>query len=130
VAVLCNPERTIQEEIVKAWAKRVANEPDYGNVSQTIEEGQLIDKGGLLKIDWPHFVEGGKPVELDLLLATANDPEITATSRSYPTVDTIANAWNAAASRHAEYFWRNAENGIRTFQDDAIRALMRPRGQA
>lgn len=130
VAVLCNPERTIQEEIVKGWAKRVAEEPDYGNVSQTIEEGQLIDKGGLLNINWPELVDGGEPVELDLLLATANDPQITATSRGYPTVEAIADAWNAAARRHAEYFWRNAENGIHTFQDDAIRALLRPRGQA
>lgn len=130
VAVLCNPERTISEEIIKGWAKCVADEPDYGNVSQTIEEGQLVDKAGLLNVDWPQVVDGEKSVELDLLLATANDPEITATSRSYPTVETIANAWNAGASQHAEYFWRNAENGIRTFQDDAIRALLRPRGQA
>jgi hypothetical protein len=41
----------------------------------------------------------------------------------------IADAWNAAASRYADYFWVNDENGIRTFQDDEIRARLRPRGQ-
>jgi len=68
-------------------------------------------------------------VQLDLLLVTANDPEISATRPNYPDFATIAEAWNAAASQYAEYFWRNAENGICTFQDAEIRALLRPRAQ-
>ena len=131
VALLCNPERKIPEDMLKALAERVGREADYGHVSQTQEEGILVSKNGLLQIAWPHLVEGGSPVQLDLLLATANDPEITTASPSYPEPETIANAWNSAASRHAEYFWRNAENGIRTFQDDEIRAVLHPRqGQA
>lgn len=130
VALLCNPERKISQDLLKAWADRVGQEPDYGHVSQTQEEGILVSKNGLLQIAWPHLVEGGTPVQLDLLLATANDPEITATSPSYPEPETVANAWNAAASKHAEYFWRNLDNGIRTFQDDEIRVRLRPRSLA
>jgi hypothetical protein len=127
VALLSNPARNIPEDILKGWADRVGREPGYGHVSQTQEEGSLVSEKGLLEIAWPHLVEDDTPVPLDLLLATANDPEITATSPSYAEPETIANAWNAAASRHAEYFWRNAENGIRTFQDDEIRAMLHPR---
>jgi hypothetical protein len=121
--------RKIPEDLMKAWGSRVDREPDYGNVSQTKDEGRLIDKGGLLLIDWPRLVDGAKPVQLDLLLATANDPKITVAAPAYPTVAMIANAWNASASRYAEYFWRNAESGICTFQDDGIRALLNPRSQ-
>ena len=123
VALLLNAERKIPAD----WADRVGREADYGHVSQTQEEGILVSKDGLLQIAWPRLVADGTPVQLDLLLATANDPEITATSPKYPEPETIANAWNAAASKHAEYFWKNLDNGIRTFQDDEIRALLRPR---
>jgi hypothetical protein len=67
-------------------------------------------------------------IEVDLLLATANDPGITASVPSYPTAKAIAEAWNRAG-RHVEYFWKNTDNGIRTFQDDEIRERLRPRGQ-
>ena len=66
---------------------------------------------------------------MDLLLATANDPEITASSPSYPTAKAIADAWNRAGD-HVQYFWKNTDNGIRTFQDDEIRQRLLPRKQA
>jgi hypothetical protein len=126
VALLCNPERKVPKSLLEAWADRVAREPNYGQESQTQAEGRLIGDDGLLQIDWPRLVEGGAPVELDLLLVTANDPRINASFLKYPDVGMITNAWNAA-NNNAEYFWRNAENGIRTFQDDEIRSLLRPR---
>jgi hypothetical protein len=98
-------------------------------VTQTEVEGRLIDEDGQILIDWPKLIDTGEPVQLDLLLVTANDPKISATRPNYPDVATIAGTWNAAASKYAEYFWRNAENGICTFQDAEIRALLRPRGQ-
>jgi len=98
-------------------------------LTQTEEEGRLIDEEGRLLIDWPRCVDTGEHVQIDLLLVTANDPQISGARRNYPDVAAIAGAWNAAASKYAEYFWKNAENGIRTFQDDEIRALLRPRGQ-
>lgn len=127
VTLLCNPEREILEDILRGWAERIGREPGYGNVSQTQDEGQLISDTGLLQIPWPRVVEGDAPVQLDILLATANDPTLTGTPPSYPSVETISKAWNAAASKHAEYFWRNGDWGIRTFQDDEIRGRLRPR---
>jgi len=130
VALLCNPERKIPANILDEWAKRVEREPGYGKVSQTPEEGRLINKEGLLQTDWPTRIEGEAAVDLDLLLVTANDPTLTGTPPSYPSVETIANAWNSAERKHAEYFWNNTDKGITTFQDDDIRARLRPRNQA
>jgi hypothetical protein len=45
-------------------------------------------------------------------------------------VETVVRTWNDAASEHAEYFWKNTDHGITTFQDDEIRAAgLRPRQQ-
>jgi hypothetical protein len=129
VALLCNPDRRLPDDLLKAWTDHVGREPNYGNVTQTEEEGRLIDENGRLLIPWPTCVDTGEPVQFDLLLVTANDPQICAARPNYPGVATIAGAWNAAASEYAAYFWKNAENGIRTFQDVEIRALLRPRGQ-
>lgn len=128
VALLLNPDRDIPEDLSRGWAERVAREPDYGTVSQAQEEGLLVSDEGLLRIDWPSRVEGGSAAQVDLLLVTANDPEITAASPWYPTAEAIAEAWNGAGD-YVEYFWKNRDNGIQTFQDDAIRALLRPREQ-
>jgi hypothetical protein len=128
VALLRNPDRKVPENLLKAWSDRVGREPDYGKVTQTKEEGRLIDESGLLLIDWPMLVDTGEPVPLDLLLVTANDPEISTTCPNYPEVAAIAGAWNVAASKYAEYFWRNAENGICTFQDEEIRERLNLRG--
>jgi hypothetical protein len=128
VVLQCDPERKIPDDLLRGWAERVARESDYGNVSHTQEEGILVSDDGLLRIDWPLLVKGDLAVQLDLLLATANDPEITAFSPSYPTAEAIADAWNRAGG-HVEYFWKNTDNGIRTFQDDEIRAGLHPRGR-
>lgn len=127
VALLCNPERKIPEEILKGWEKHVAAEPGYGNVPQTEAEGSLVSRAGLLQIAWPRLLEGGAEVQLDILLATANAPTLNGTPLCYPSVETVARAWNVAGD-HVEYFWRNSDCGIRTFQDDEIRELLHPRG--
>jgi hypothetical protein len=124
VALLCNPKRQIPPDLLTGWAERV-KEPDYGNVTQTQAEGVLVSDDGLLRIDWPQLVAGGE-ADVDLILVTANDPEITLSSPTYPSAQVIADAWNRAR-HHVEYFWKNIDNGIRTFEDDQIRALLRPR---
>ena len=105
---------------------RVERERGYGNVTQTEDEGVLIDENGMLQIDWPG-VDAGEPVDLDLLLVTSNDPTLR-TPLSYPAVETIVNAWNGAAPEHAEYSGKT-DHGISTFQDDEIRAGLHPRQQ-
>jgi len=126
VALLFNPERKIPAELPMEWAKYVSRDSGYGNVEQAPDEGRLISKEGLLQIDWPCVVDGGSPVGLDLLLVTANTPTLSGTPPYYPSVETVANAWNAAG-KHVEYFWKNCDNGICTFEDAEIRARLHPR---
>lgn len=127
VAVLCNPERDIPDDLLRGWATRVAAEYGYGSVSQTQEEGVLVTADGLLRIEWPKLVDGGAAAGVDLLLVTANDPNITAISPNYPAAETIAEAWNRAGD-YVGYFWNNRNCGICTFQDGEIRRSLRPRG--
>jgi hypothetical protein len=86
----------------------------------------------LLDIPWPQRLSDGSVVQLDFLLATATRPTLTGTPLSYPTVEAISEAWNADTRNRVEYFWNNYDNGIRTFQDEAIIRLLHPRtrGQA
>lgn len=128
VALLPNPDRKIPAEIVRAWGERVGREPGYGQITQAKEEGALITPAGLLQISWPRVAPGGEPLQADLLLATANDPTLAGTPGGYPTAEMVAGAWNKAGGNYAEYFWSNAESGIRTFQDEEIRGRLRPRG--
>ncbi len=109
VALLRNPQSYVPQELLDGWADRVLREQHYN-----ANDRRRVDVRGTLLIDWPHLTEGGR---LDLLLAVANDPEPT-----YPTVQEIAEAWNREPDkeRKAEYFRRNREKGIYTFQDDAI----------
>jgi hypothetical protein len=125
VALLLNPKRQIPRDLLSGWAERVKGESDYGNVSQTQAEGELVSENGLLQIDWPRLLAGGE-ADMDLILVTANDPEIKLSSPTYPSAQVIADAWNRAG-HHVEYFWKNIDNGIRTFEDDQIRARLRPR---
>lgn len=126
VALLCNPKRKIPDDLLSGWAERVKGEPDYGNVSQSQEEGMLVSPNGLLRINWPRLVDGGAAADLDLILVTANDPEITTASPTYPSAEAIAEVWNRAGD-NVEYFWKNIDNGIRTFQDEEIRQRLQPR---
>lgn len=128
VALLCNPARKIPDELLKAWADRIGREQDYGKVTQTEGEGRLIDESGRLLIDWPKLVDTGEPVPLDLLLVTANDPQINTSRPNYPDAAAIAGAWNVAPTIYVEYFRRNVENGICTFEDDDIRERLNLRG--
>jgi hypothetical protein len=116
VALLGNPQREIPKELFDGWADRVSREKHY-----SANERRLVDGRGTLLIHWPHLAEGG-PARVDLLLATSNEPEAT-----YPTVQEIADAWNRepANERRGEYFRRNRDNGIYTFEDQAIEKLLR-----
>jgi hypothetical protein len=76
VALLCNPDRDVPQEILTGWERRVARERYYGNVPQTADEGSLVSSDGVLQIPWPRRVTGNAAVPLDLLLATATYPTL------------------------------------------------------
>jgi hypothetical protein len=124
VTLLCNPARDIPQTFLTGWANRVAQERNYGNVPQALDEGRLVSAGGLLQIAWPQSVKDGAAAPLDFMLATATRPSLTGTPLSYPTVEMIADAWSADQNNNVGYFLENQKHGIRTFQDDAIRVRL------
>ena len=112
VALLNNPSSKMPENLLDEWAKRVEKEAHYNaNVRRR------VDSHGMLQIPWPNLSSDGNPVPIDLLLATSNDREATC-----PAVREIADAWDQRPV--VDYFRRNRENGIQTFQDHAIQQLL------
>jgi hypothetical protein len=112
VALLNNPRSKVPAGLLDKWAKHVAKEAHYN-----ANERRLVDDQGMLQIPWPNLSLDGSPVPMDLLLATSNDREATC-----PTVQEIADAWN----QHPEvdYFRRNRNHEIETFQDQEICKLL------
>lgn len=115
VALLTNPDSTVPRAIIDGWARHCSGYPDIPCLP---EEEPLVFRG-VLHIPWPTRIKGGS-LPLDMILATATAAQISGHPPAYPSVCEIANAWKCADKRHSEYFWRNLENGITTFQDEEI----------
>ena len=113
VALLRNPSRDIPQEILDGWAQRVAKD-------KASEGKHLVDGRGILQIQWPDVADDTGPVQLDLLLATSNNPK--PQKGPYPSVEAIAAAWRAKGD---DYFRNNRAHGIHTFQDQEIEGRLR-----
>jgi hypothetical protein len=117
ISLLVNPKADVPDELLEEWDIRVKGELGYGKLKHAQDEKPIVDQQGLLKIPWPEPCAGGE-LALDLLLATATDP--TLRNKSYPTAEEIAQAWKEDTGEKVEYFLKNRESGISTFQDEAI----------
>ena len=118
MALLGDPQSAVPQTLFDGWAERVSREKHYN-----ANERRLVDRNGRLLIGWPNLSDGGGPVPVDLLLATSNDPE-----KVYPSPEETANAWNRepADRPRNEYFRRNRDHGIYTFEDQEIERLLDP----
>ncbi len=61
--------------------------------------------------------------DFDILVATSNAVKLNGDINTYPTIKQIAKAIND--SKYFEYFIRNTENSIRTFQDNQIAKILK-----
>ncbi|MES2174840.1 MAG: hypothetical protein V4523_12940 [Pseudomonadota bacterium] len=71
----------------------------------------VVTADGEFDIQWPNYLDG-KPIELDILLATATNPET-----SQPAVESVAEAWMKQDDGYERYFLQNVRHGIRTADD-------------
>ena len=124
VTLMHNPHREIPAGILNCWAARVSCAKDYGNIRQAPGEGVLVNDRGILQIPWPTLVSDNSPAVLDLLLATATQPDLIGDPPSYPTPQVIADKWRNDTDNNVKYFRNNVRDGIRTFEDDAIAAIL------
>lgn len=119
VSLMTNPESKIESNILRYWANKTA---EFARLPCLPEEDPLV-RNGLLQIQWPNIVDGGR-VPLDLLLATATAAEVTGNPPAYPSAKDVANAWKLSDKQYSQYFLLNRKNGIFTFQDEDIAQIL------
>lgn len=126
VCILKNPGAKPAESILQAWQTRIAAVGNAYTALPTAKgEDPVLDAAtGLALFDWPIDDVTNKPLlGFDLLLMTVTEP--TLKDGQYPTAKEIADAWRADGSDNVLYFHNNRHYGIRTFEDDQIRAILR-----
>ena len=123
VALLENPDRPIHPDLRHTWIKRISCEPRYAEAFNTPNGDEPpVDKSGFLTILWPTTLSR-RPLQADLLIATATNPTIIA--GDYPTPRHISNAWQTPIGRkNLHYFQNNRKNGIQTCQDEELQRLL------
>lgn len=118
VGILINPQINISEDISKGWQDFYRGQEVKFEPVQTKTETPIIDDDGFLNLGWPKLISTNLPVDVDFILATATQPTID--NERYPEVRRIANAWLESNPKYKEYFTKNSENNITTFQDEKI----------
>lgn len=122
VALLENPIKEIDPSIIKKWRKTlhdVINKTET-DISLLENERPIIDGYGMLKIGWPQPLEEGRFNDFDLLLATITSPM--SITNLYPSAVQIAS--KMIHNNYFVYFFKNIENGIRTYQDEEILKIL------
>jgi len=123
VALLLNPNKEINSSIRTKWAEHMCSKISKHSLLKNWKSEQPpIDFNGFLTIKWPEEVTPENKVEkLDFLLATVTVPTLINDER-YPTADEIADAMRR--QKYCEYFCKNREYEMTTFQDKRILALL------
>lgn len=110
LGLLINPklEEKEQNKLKEFWRKNYSsgfNPKDY----DVKDDRALINKNGLLDIDWPYQIN-----HYDFLIATLTKPEV----EKYPSPKECAE--KIVLNDYDEYFTENRKYSISTFQDDDI----------
>lgn len=120
LTIAVNPEILIQgsekynqaQLLLSYWGQKYSDEfkPEDYRVGHELP---VLDNRGVLKFKWTEKLN-----EYDFVITTATKPE----QEHYPTSKNIAD--KIIESKHSEYFKRNIELGISTFQDKDIIKLL------
>ncbi len=122
VGLAVNPAHPIPDDLRRGWRTRVSLEQCFGELDRAEDEKAIVEGSGVLNIPWPKCTDGSH-LEVNALLATATNP--TLVDGRYPSTQEIADAWNTdAGSNYVQYFWKNREHDITTFQDDKIESYL------
>lgn len=124
VALLENPARPVPDDMRECWTKRISEESSrdgkkslYGKkIISAYGEEVVVNRRGFLEIPWPTSADSSD-LNFDALLATVTRP--TLRSGCYPSAEDVARANRTGEGR--DYFRKNREHGIETFQDAAIK---------
>jgi len=123
VALLLNPNKKIDLAIKDKWRELLSgNEYKERLMNAHLKsEKSAIDSNGFLAIRWPKEITSeGKLEDIDFLIATVT--KSTLINGKYPTVYQIADAMKKA--KYCNYFAKNREHEITTFQDAKLSKLI------
>jgi len=120
VGLLVNPDGTFPKELIDYWKLHYSRQTLKPEIRLAPDELQIITPAGMLEMEWPREVENGNLVAFDFILSTAIKPK--PNKGRYPTTQEIAQA--CIKNEYTEYFDRNREYGITTFQDGEIEKLI------
>ena len=121
VGLAVNPAHPIPDDLRRGWAKRVSREQCFGGLDRAEDEKAIVEASGVLNIPWPKCTDGSH-LEGNALLATATNP--TLIDGRYPSAQEIAAAWNTDTNSNVQYFRKNRDHHITTFQDDKIESYL------
>lgn len=122
VGLAINPLSKVDDSIITCWTEHYQSRANKIKLDQAVSEKPIIKGNGILNIRWPTKINNNKPVDVDLILATITKPSLI--RKRYPTARQIAQAWREDESNNVEYFEKNIENGISTFQDEQIKIYL------
>jgi hypothetical protein len=121
VVLLENPNgQRIPEDWKERWRLEASTlQQEFGPLRHAADEEPIVGNDGTLNAAWMTAAKQSEALDsIDVLLATATNPEIVA--GAYPSPETITSAWNRVNPKWCEYFWKNRAAGITTFQDGLI----------
>ena len=116
VGLLVNPDGSFSNELIENWKHHYESQDFKPEIRLAANEIPIITPEGILEMQWPCEVGNGNFVALDFILATAIKPK--PNDGRYPAGQEIAQA--CIENEYTEYFDRNRECGITTFQDGDI----------
>jgi hypothetical protein len=127
IGVLFNPHSRRASKLRESWVESHAGslKKKYGHLTS---ERPLLDSARMLSFRWPLRPDGEPVRQCDVLLAAVTAPHLA--GERYPSAAEIADAWIDGPAGREEYFFRNLEHGITTFQDGRIWARMKRRAAA
>lgn len=116
-ALVVNPEFKDRDRIEFAWSRLVKKKTD--KLPDGNDEHFGFDPNGYLRINWPREAGSGQFLkDLDLLIAAVPVPRELDRRLIAPTTEEVA--WSMNSPKGREYFSKNQQNGILTYQDQAI----------
>jgi hypothetical protein len=116
-AIVANPEFKDRDRIEIAWSRLVKKKTD--KLSDGNDEHFGFDPNGYLRTGWPKEAGSGQFLkDLDLVIAVATVPRELDRRQIAPTTEEVA--WSMNGPKGREYFSKNQQNGILTYQDEAI----------
>jgi hypothetical protein len=120
VGILLNSASLDARTMLEPWTKYFSEHFNTGCKATTTKangEEPSLRRDGVLNVAWPESIATGKSHECDILLATANAPNLNVDG-SYPTAQQIADRF--IQQQYIKYFFENIRNGIYSADDPEI----------